>query len=600
MVDQIDYKITGKYNGFTFIFMVGEGTYFEYYNYTNYNTKNNFLTNLSKISQLFIYDPLEYVISNMYHSRSFPMKYHDITNRTMYYPSNDKLSCESHCKILHQLLKKLKIKPPYIILAHSLGGFYAMTFAKLYPKLVKHIFLINPAIHTLDVKNLLQKSAHKLEEMQINKYIEYVLNNLTTTDPKILGILKKLNNNTLYFIVKSWNEIPDKVHCGITLFNNTDYEGKKKLAYDVKLDKEQRNNMIEYDKILYKNNSDYTYYDFSDRFQYSTMTDDKKLLGIIKLTCKRVMHKGTRNIIPSIDISQIKNYIQKHNLNVSYSISSHGIIHNQASTAIYPMHSISKLFTMFLLILLVDNKILMERNLVMPIKLDHNVTKLLPLTVQKRLKEMSLFDCLMHKSGLYDYERRYIMSIRNCLKDGALLPNPLEPEDFLMFADDKVGKYNEFHYSHLGYIMIALCIKYYYNKKQGTNLSYNDILHKYIINKIKLKSFSITRPEKSKLNTYIDVSKYINGSPAYGYWLSCNDVRIFGEWISLHYNQNERIRNLFQIYCQGVYVNDVIEYIRSLSLAACLHIYLYNRIVMVVCSEDSDDSLELHNVINNQ
>ena len=64
-MDQIDFDINGKYNGFTFIFFNGFWTYSKMYNYSGYDLahnkfykktiyKNNFLMNLSKISQLTI------------------------------------------------------------------------------------------------------------------------------------------------------------------------------------------------------------------------------------------------------------------------------------------------------------------------------------------------------------------------------------------------------------------------------------------------------------------------------------------------------------------------------------------------------------------
>jgi len=73
-------------------------------------------------------------------------------------------------------------------------------------------------------------------------------------------------------------------------------------------------------------------------------------------------------------------------------------------------------------------------------------------------------------------------------------------------------------------------LKYYYNKKNKTDLSYNQILDKYIINKIKLKSFSIS---KQKYNAVFpvahdDLTKYVNGSHATSYWLSTSDLCKFG------------------------------------------------------------------------
>ena len=45
---------------------------------------------------------------------------------------------------LMKLLKKRKIKPPYILVAHSYGGMYVGYFARKYPKLVKGILMVDP------------------------------------------------------------------------------------------------------------------------------------------------------------------------------------------------------------------------------------------------------------------------------------------------------------------------------------------------------------------------------------------------------------------------------------------------------------------------
>jgi pimeloyl-ACP methyl ester carboxylesterase len=44
---------------------------------------------------------------------------------------------------LHELLRVADVRPPYILVGHSLGGIYQYAFAKLYPKEVKGILLVD-------------------------------------------------------------------------------------------------------------------------------------------------------------------------------------------------------------------------------------------------------------------------------------------------------------------------------------------------------------------------------------------------------------------------------------------------------------------------
>ena len=67
--------------------------------------------------------------------------------------------------IFQLLLETLKIKPPYILVGHSLGGLYMQLFAKTYPNQVAGVVLI-------DSTSPLQKQHDPLPSKDSNYYLE--------------------------------------------------------------------------------------------------------------------------------------------------------------------------------------------------------------------------------------------------------------------------------------------------------------------------------------------------------------------------------------------------------------------------------------------
>ena len=99
--------------------------------------------------------------------------------------------------------------------------------------------------------------------------------------------------------------------------------------------------------------------------------------------------------------------------------------------------------------------------------------------------------CIKHEAGLKDYLNKYHKELIKCYSNKLDYPNPINPEDFLVYADkdvldkNQIGKRN---YNNLDILLVSLSLKYHYNMKTNKKLSYNDILDLYLINKLKLKS----------------------------------------------------------------------------------------------------------------
>jgi len=295
----------------------------------------------------------------------------------------------------------------------------------------------------------------------------------------------------------------------------------------------------------------------------------------------------------------IDKIIFDNKLSVSYSLDLDGKKINKNSNKVYPIHSISKLFTNIMLALLYNDNIINDEELNMSIKLDKSVLNKLSNDVKNRLKNVSILQCIKHEAGLKDILHNYHDKLIICFnnkKNKKEYPNPIEPEDFLIFADTDVldkKQIGEYNYSNLAIVLVALSLKYYYNTKNKTNLSYNEILDKYIINKIKLKSFSIHKPKYNAVfpTATDDLTKYVNGSPASSYWLSTKDLCKFGIWINRLFNTNQKIKKFIVENQLEIYWKNKLRYWGFLQTSSgCLETYLRKNITIAILSNHNDDA----------
>ena len=130
---------------------------------------------------------------------------------------------------LHDILKTLKIAPPYILVGHSLGGVYVRSFAGFYPDEISGLVFIDPADFTEtkndwnDIFRTMGVPEKKIDEMLYNRLYQQqpkvdssnygpwserqVLNNLRRTDfSEISGL--PLPHVPIYFFVGGKFEVP--------------------------------------------------------------------------------------------------------------------------------------------------------------------------------------------------------------------------------------------------------------------------------------------------------------------------------------------------------------------------------------------------------
>lgn len=160
---------------------------------------------------------------------------------------------------LHDILKTLKIAPPYILVGHSLGGVYIRSFAGFYPDEISGLVFIDPADFT-ETKNdwnaifrTMGVPEKKIDEMLYNRLYQQraridsanfgpwserlVLNDLRKTDFSEISKLP-LPNVPIYFFVGGKFEVPpaqrSKDYDQEAFFhikNNSNMERWKKLIY---------------------------------------------------------------------------------------------------------------------------------------------------------------------------------------------------------------------------------------------------------------------------------------------------------------------------------------------------------------------------------
>lgn len=349
------------------------------------------------------------------------------------------------------------------------------------------------------------------------------------------------------------------------------------------------------------------FYNALKHINLSDMNEHEKLV---------ILKPSSKLTISDRELSKLSQYMADQKISASVCIGQANGVFNVVNSAenqsspIFAIHSVSKVFTGMLVLVMLNNKdkILTVDQLDKIIELDPADMKLLPTSVQKFIidNKVTLHELMTHKGGLGDYYEQYLVEIEAAIKS----EKPLglqNPEDFIRFADHSTHEKGKWLYSNLGILLVGLAIKHAYAKKYGVIRPYNEILEKYIIRPAGMQNFFVTNPQfsKSEANTNVKpgandpLAPYIVGSPAGGYWTNAEDLARFGQWI---YNQcqNKNFRTLLERFGEEFYHKESESVAHSgdiRSASSYLSVSLDNGAVAACLSDQPQQARELNMTI---
>jgi len=263
--------------------------------------------------------------------------------------------------------------------------------------------------------------------------------------------------------------------------------------------------------------------------------------------------------IEDIDMLNIKRYLTEGNISAVITLGN-----ANDTTLITPrflgaetlqpfaIHSVGKVFTGILTMLMIHKGIIPESALNQNIVIDASARKRLPVCVQAQLDKATLLQLMTHTGGFGDYMQNYMQAIAAGCNDGKPIPVINQIDDFLPFIADESYPTGASRYSNAGILLLGMAIKHAYNLQFGA-CSYDDILKQNILDPAGIQSFSANRPGNGKFNPYDPIAQYIAGSPAGGYWMTVEDLARFGQWIYQQCQNDGKLKNVIEAYGQEFY-----------------------------------------------
>lgn len=273
-------------------------------------------------------------------------------------------------------------------------------------------------------------------------------------------------------------------------------------------------------------------------------------------------------VINSTDIKKLKQYIRDSDFSGIVSI--HSPHHSEiiASSTIteldtpFSIHSISKMFTGILMLIMIQENIIPEVWLQQSLQISDTTKKLLPSNIIEQLDKVTVHQIMTHRGGFGDYTVNYFDTLAQKVQNREQIPSIQKLEDFLCYADNKITilNDNETCYSNLGLLLLGLSIEHCYNNTIiNSHLSFDEILHKYIIQPAGMKVFSSQKPINACYNESGSCSQYICGTPAGGHWTTAQDLQKFGSWLQNKYSSDCEFKRLLDTYGHEFYSNEIQE-----------------------------------------
>lgn len=208
--------------------------------------------------------------------------------------------------------------------------------------------------------------------------------------------------------------------------------------------------------------------EFEDFFE-SLKPLDAKLISREALGINPWPTSNTAQHFPEHGQTLLEEYMIDNDISAALSFrNSEGQSIDIASSNVYPIHSVAKVFTGVMALMMVhekpdgENSILPEANLDLPIKtqLNPDAWALLPQAVQEHIESnnVTLRQVMTHQSGLGDYGYDSgTGTYRDKLESGEV-PIISEISDFLQFSEEKTYPAGKFHYSNLGITLTGLVV----------------------------------------------------------------------------------------------------------------------------------------------
>jgi hypothetical protein len=148
IIPYLPYTKEGKYNNlFSYVLIGGSSykstyfnkfpgnTFYRSFNYEKEYPNINFQKRLSKITQTFSFDrPTDLLNHNLYSNEHYTH---------IYIATKTDLTIKNYANFIKNTLDYHKIKPPYIFIVFSEGGYDVLCFAKYYKHLIKQIYFID-------------------------------------------------------------------------------------------------------------------------------------------------------------------------------------------------------------------------------------------------------------------------------------------------------------------------------------------------------------------------------------------------------------------------------------------------------------------------